>query len=149
MGQKSVEMILADSTILIDLSRGNEEAILFCDNERRRGGGIAISIISSMELIIGCRDKGDLNKTLKFLAEYPVIDISIPISRRAHQLILHFSMSHGLVIPGAFIAATALEENLKLVTPKKDDLPQRAQRKFEIKQEDKLLFSALLCALVK
>jgi hypothetical protein len=33
--------------------------------------------------------------------------------------------------------------------PKKDDLPQRAQRKFEIKQEDKLLFSALLCALVK
>lgn len=69
-----------------------------------------------MELIIGCRDKGDLNKTLKFLAEYPVIDISIPISRRAHQLILHFSMSHGLVIPDAFIAATALEENLKLVT---------------------------------
>ena len=33
--------------------------------------------------------------------------------------------------------------------PKKGDLPQRAQRKFEIKQEDKLLFSALLCALVK
>jgi hypothetical protein len=37
----------------------------------------------------------------------------------------------------------------KLVIPKKGDLPQRAQRKFEIKQEDKLLFSALLCALVK
>jgi hypothetical protein len=36
-----------------------------------------------------------------------------------------------------------------IVKPKKDDLPQRAQRKFEIKQEDKLLFSALLCALVK
>lgn len=69
-----------------------------------------------MELIIGCRDKGDLNRTLKFLADYPVIDISIPISRRAYQLILHFSMSHGLVIPDAFIAATALEEKLRLVT---------------------------------
>ena len=38
---------------------------------------------------------------------------------------------------------------LTLLKPKKGDLPQRAQRKFEIKQEDKLLFSALLCALVK
>jgi hypothetical protein len=44
-----------------------------------------------------------------------------------------------------------LEQNLELCfdKPKKDDLPQRAQRKFEIKQEDKILFSALLCALVK
>jgi len=46
----------------------------------------------------------------------PAIDISLPISRRAYQLIFHFSMSHGLVIPDAFIAATALEENLRLVT---------------------------------
>ena len=33
--------------------------------------------------------------------------------------------------------------------PKKSDLPRRAQRKFKIKQKNKLLFSALLCALVK
>jgi len=109
-------MVLADSTILIDLSRGNEAAILFCDNQRRKGEGIALSIISSMELIIGCRDKEDLSRTLKFLADYPVIDISVPVSKRAYQLILHFSLSHGLVIPDAFIAATALEENLRLVT---------------------------------
>lgn len=109
-------MVLADSTILIDLSRGNEEAILFCDQERKKGQRMGISIISSMELIIGCRDKGDLGRTLKFLTEFLVIDISIPISRRAYQLILQFSMSHGLVIPDAFIAATALEENLSLVT---------------------------------
>jgi hypothetical protein len=37
---------------------------------------------------------------------------------------------------------------LEYVYPKKGDLPQRAQRKFEIKKEDKLLFSALLCGLV-
>jgi len=109
-------MVLADSTLLIDLSRGIEAAILFCDNQRRKGEGIALSIISSMELIIGCRDKEDLSRTLKFLADYPVIDISVPVSKKAYQLILHFSLSHGLVIPDAFIAATALEENLRLVT---------------------------------
>jgi predicted nucleic acid-binding protein len=109
-------MILADSTILIDLSRGNEEAILYCDDERKNGQKIAISVMSSMELIIGCRDKKELNRTSKFLADFVVIDISIPISKRALQLMLQFNMSHGLVIPDAFIAATALEENLELVT---------------------------------
>lgn len=109
-------MILADSTILIDLSRGNEEAILFCDDAREKGQNIAISVMSSMELIIGCRDKRELSKTSKFLADFIVIDISIPISKRAYQLMLQFNMSHGLIIPDAFIAATALEENLELVT---------------------------------
>jgi len=42
----------------------------------------------------------------------PVIDICLPISRRAYQLILHFSMSHGLVIADAFIAATAFGRKL-------------------------------------
>jgi len=71
-------MILADSTILIDLSRGNEVAILFCDAERKKERNIAISVISSMELVIGCRDKRELSKTSKFLADFTVIDISIP-----------------------------------------------------------------------
>jgi predicted nucleic acid-binding protein len=109
-------MILADSTILIDLSRGNEDAILFCDHERKTGQKIAISVMSSMELLVGCRDKKELNSMLKFLAEFVVIDISVPISKRAHQLMVQFRMSHRLVIPDAFIAATALEENLNLLT---------------------------------
>lgn len=109
-------MILADSTILIDLSRGNEEAILFCDDARKKGQNIAISVMSSMELVIGCRNKRELNKASEFLADFIVIDISIPISKRAYQLMLQFNMSHGLIIPDAFIAATALEENLELVT---------------------------------
>jgi len=109
-------MMLADSTILIDLSRGNEEAILFCDDVRKNGRRIAISVMSSMELIIGCRDKRELNRTVKFLTDFVLIDISIPISKKAFQLMLQFNMSHGLVIPDAFIAATALEEKLQLVT---------------------------------
>ena len=40
------------------------------------------------------------------------------------------------------LIAIRISSDLKLI-PKKGDLPQRAQRKFEIKQEDKLLFSAL------
>lgn len=116
MEVNSISKILVDSTILIDFSRGNEEAVEFLDHARINNDEMSISVISSMELIIGCRDKVDLQKTLKFLSEFEMIDISIPISRKAYQLIIQYSKSHGLVIPDAFIAGTALEENLKLVT---------------------------------
>ena len=109
-------MILLDSTVLIDLSRGNEDAIYFIDTLRKNNQEAAISIISSMELIIGCRNKGEVNKTLKFLGDYSVIDISIPVSKKAYQLIIEYSKSHGLVIPDAIIAATALESSLTLAT---------------------------------
>jgi len=109
-------MILLDSTVLIDLSRGNEDAIGFIDTLRKNNQEAAISTISSMEIIIGCRDKNEVNKTLKFLRDYLVIDISIPISKKAYQLIIEYSKSHGLVIPDAIIAATALESSLTLAT---------------------------------
>ena len=105
-----------DSTVLIDISRGNKSAIDFMDALKKDNQGIGISIISSMELVIGCHDKNEVDKTLKFLGDYPTIDISIPISKKAYQLIIQYGKSHGLVIPDAFIAATALDENLTLVT---------------------------------
>jgi hypothetical protein len=58
-------------------------------------------------------------------------------------------------VTSELLAGCAIQVSCKItllceyMSPKKGDLPQRAQRKFEIKQEDKLLFSALLCALVK
>jgi predicted nucleic acid-binding protein len=69
-----------------------------------------------MELIIGSRNKSEVDKTLKFLGDYPIIYISIPISRKGYQLIIQYNKSHGLVIPDAFIAATALDEGLTLIT---------------------------------
>ena len=81
MGQNIVYRLLLDSTVLIDVSRGHEEATDYVDSLRKNDRETAISIISSMELIIGCRDKTEVNKTLKFLRDYPIVDISIPISR--------------------------------------------------------------------
>ena len=116
MGQNIVDRLLLDSTVLIDLSRRHKEAIDYIDSVRKYDKKTAISIISSMELIIGCRDKTEVNKTLKFLRDYLIIDISIPISRKAYQLIIQYSKSHGLVIPDAFIAATAWDEGFTLAT---------------------------------
>jgi len=116
MGTNSINRFLIDSTVLIDLSRGNGNAIDFIDGAAKDLRGIAVSVISSMELIVGCRDKVELKKTLTFLSRYPIIDISTATSKTAYQLLINYNKSHGLVIPDAFIAATALEEDLTLVS---------------------------------
>lgn len=108
-------MKLLDSTVLIDLSRRNVRARAYVDSERK-ANLIKISIVTKMELIIGCHDKAEVQRTEKFLADYDVLDVTPLISRKAYELIVRFSKSHGMAIPDALIAATALVENAVLVT---------------------------------
>jgi predicted nucleic acid-binding protein len=108
-------MKILDSTALVDLSRQDELARTYVDAERK-AGVVKVSIVSNMELIIGCRNKVEVQKTEKFLADYDVLDITPLIGRKAYELIGRFSKSHGLVIPDALISATALVENAVLVT---------------------------------
>jgi len=108
-------MKILDSTVLVDLSRQDKLARAYVDAERK-AGVVKVSIVSNMELIIGCRNKAEVQKTEKFLADYDVLDITPLIGRKAYELIVRFSKSHGLVVPDALIAATALVENATLVT---------------------------------
>ena len=108
-------MKILDSTVLVDLSRQDKLARAYVDAERK-AGVVKVSIVSNMELIIGCRNKAEVQKTEKFLADYDMLDITPLIGRKAYELISRFSKSHGVVIPDALIAATALVENAVLVT---------------------------------
>jgi predicted nucleic acid-binding protein len=107
---------LLDTTVLIDLSRKNVAAADFIDNERRLGTELFVSIVSAMELIVGCRDKQEVAKAEKLVADFLLIQLNPAISQKAYELILAFSKSHGLMIPDALIAATALMESLELMS---------------------------------
>jgi predicted nucleic acid-binding protein len=105
---------LLDTTVLIDLSRGNTDAADFIDAVHASGTPLFISVISAMELIVGCRDRGEVEKAEKLIADFGLVHISPAESARAYDLILAFSKSHGLAIPDAFIAATAIIQGLDL-----------------------------------
>ena len=107
---------LLDTTVLVDVIRKEETALDYVDSTRKAGGALRLSIVTKMELIIGCRDKAEVQKTEKLVADYDVLDVTPLISRKAYELIVRFSKSHGMAIPDAFIAATALVENAVLVT---------------------------------
>jgi len=112
--------IVIDTDILIDISRGITTAIERLKKEELNHQ-LSISIITKMELIIGCRNKREADILNKFLQRFYLINIDNNISRQAHKLIEKYYLSHGLLIADAFIAATAISLNIPLLSKNQKD----------------------------
>ena len=107
-------MKLIDTDILIDFSHEIFAAEQFLETLRNSGETLAISAITRMELVEGCRNKRELIEVIEFLGEFELIHLSEQISQKAIELIERYKLSHGLLIPDAIIAATAIMMNSEL-----------------------------------
>ncbi|HLK17733.1 MAG TPA: type II toxin-antitoxin system VapC family toxin [Bryobacteraceae bacterium] len=104
---------LIDSDVLIDISRGKQAAQEFVDSLPESW---AISQVSALELIVGARDNRDLSALHEFLSAFSVVSLSDAIGALAYELLRRHAKSHGLHVFDSLIAATAIEQNLTLVT---------------------------------
>jgi hypothetical protein len=107
-------MILLDSDVLIWHTRGHEQAktrLAQIDPWR-------ISTITYLELAQGCRSKEELQRVKRGLArkKTEILSITPAICERAMALIDTHTLSEGLQLADALIAATALEHGLVLLT---------------------------------
>ncbi|EDN67633.1 PIN domain protein [Beggiatoa sp. PS] len=107
---------LLDTTILINLFRGHEKAADFIEKARTSKIPLFISVISAMELVAGCRNQIEVKKTQKIVADFTLIHLSPDATAKAYELMLEYTKSHGLTIPDALIAATALTKGIELAT---------------------------------
>lgn len=74
-----------------------------------------------IECLQGSKSNLEKQKIKKALDNFPLLLITPEISKRAIELIASYSNSHGLLLPDALIAATALENDLMIVTYNVDD----------------------------
>lgn len=102
-----VDFTIVDTDILIDAGRGISEAVT-CLQDIERKSSLAASIVTQMELVVGCRNKTELHDLEKFLRRFRILKITEPISDTAVDLLRQYRLSHGLLIADALIAATAL-----------------------------------------
>jgi predicted nucleic acid-binding protein len=107
---------LLDTTVLVDLLRGSEEAADFVDSAFASDTPLFISVISAMELVAGCRNQEEVDKARKLIDDFVVVHISSLESAKAYELMLAYNKSHGLAIPDALIAATAVTHGLELTS---------------------------------
>lgn len=68
------DIVIVDTDVLIDVSRGIAQAI-DCLIEHEKRSRLAISVITQMELLVGCRDKRETQKLEKFLRRFEVVKL--------------------------------------------------------------------------
>jgi predicted nucleic acid-binding protein len=112
--------VLIDTDVLIDAGRGVSVALDVL-NDASSHHDLAVSAISQMELIVGCRDKAELRALDRFLDRFSVVAPSGAVSEKAVELLRAYRLSHGLLIPDALIAATALAEGAPLISKNQRD----------------------------
>ncbi len=112
--------LLVDTDILIDVSRGIPIAINRLQSEAKNST-LAISTITQMELIVGCRNKTELQNLKKFLRRYVIIKVNEMITDKAIELLSQYRLSHGLLIADGLIAATAIVVNAPLLSKNQRD----------------------------
>ena len=113
-------LLIVDTDVLIDTSRGVQDAIS-CIRQLEQQSTVAISSITEMELIIGCRNKNELQSLGRFLKRFQMIKVSEPISDMATGLLTQYRLSHGLLIADALIAATAITLSVPFVSKNQRD----------------------------
>lgn len=102
---------LADTTVLIDHLRGNENAAAFLKKNRPY-----ISIATIVELIQGSKTKREQAAAIKTCTDLSELPIDRKISMNSLGLMKEFCLSNGLQFVDSIIAATALSHQLVLVT---------------------------------
>ena len=111
---------LVDTDILIDAGRGVSDAI-DCLESLEAQATLAVSVITRMELVVGCRNKAELRELNRFLERFDVLPLSESSSDHAVELLEQFRLSHGLLIPDALIAATALIAGCPFISKNQSD----------------------------
>ncbi|MBD2481452.1 type II toxin-antitoxin system VapC family toxin [Planktothrix sp. FACHB-1365] len=115
-----MKQILIDTDILIDVFRGIEPAINRLQDESKTAL-LSISVVTEMELMVGCRNKSEQQQLTVFLSSYGILKINESISDQAIELLRQYRLSHGLLIPDALIAATAISFDIPLLTKNQSD----------------------------
>ncbi len=116
------DLIIVDTDILIDAGRGIQEAVDFLkQNQSDNTNILAISVVTQLELMVGCRNKSELRKLDKFLKLFQAIKLNETISEKAVELLRLYRLSHGLLIADSLIAATALTLSSSFISKNQRD----------------------------
>jgi len=117
---EQVDMLIVDTDILIDVGRNVNDAIN-CLQQIEQKFSVAVSSVTQMELIVGCRNKDELHSLEHFIERFYIIRLDEQISDTAIDLLKQYRLSHGLLIADALIAASAIISDLPFVTKNQSD----------------------------
>jgi len=115
-----MSLALIDTDILIDAAAQVKEAV-DCLKRLEQQSTLVVCAVTEMELLVGCRNKTELQSTDRLLNRFQIIPLNEQISNTAVMLIRKYRLSHGLLLADALIAATALNLECDFITKNQRD----------------------------
>ncbi len=79
-------MLIVDTDILIDVARGDTQAVARLKQEEQHAT-LAVSTITFLELLVGCRNKREQQQTEKFIRRFQLVPLDPAISDKAGELL--------------------------------------------------------------
>jgi predicted nucleic acid-binding protein len=116
----AANLLLIDTDVLIDFSRGNEQTKKKLKSQESEHT-LAISVITQLELMVGCENKNDFKSLQEFLEDFEILQLNSTISEKSVELFVKYRLSHGVLIPDMLIASTALTLSIPLMTKNRKD----------------------------
>ncbi len=107
--------ILVDTDILIDTAYGDRQAASYLDSLSIQYE-LAISAITLMELIVGCRDKKQLQDIDRSTEYLTIFGIDGEVTAMSLNLLRQYRLSHNLLLADCLIAATAIVGGIPLTS---------------------------------
>ncbi|MBA2735353.1 MAG: type II toxin-antitoxin system VapC family toxin [Pyrinomonadaceae bacterium] len=107
---------LPDTNVLSKVFKGDLRVTQFIESL-----DAVIDATIYIECIQGSKSNHEKRVIEKYLTRFPLIPITPESSAKAIKLIRNYSNSHGLLLPDALIAATALENDLTIITYNTND----------------------------
>jgi len=106
--------MLIDTDVLVWYMRGNQRAYHAIEGQP----GFSFSVITYMELVQGMRNKQELQELEKAIQRWnaTVLHINEAISTKASEYVKQHYLSHSLELADALIGATAVVNQLSLLT---------------------------------
>lgn len=105
---------LLDTSILVDVLRGYKPVRTWIDALPE--DACAISVITSAELIAGCRNRTEQRAVERELELYETVWLTEEISQSAFEFYKRYHLSHNVGFLDCLIAATAIQNGLQLAT---------------------------------
>ena len=97
MGLNMPGWTLVDTDILIDAAHQDDVAVSTLQSIESLSE-LAISIVTQMELVVGCRNKTELRELAKFLRRFHIMPLSASISQTGLALLQQYRLSHGWIV---------------------------------------------------
>jgi predicted nucleic acid-binding protein len=113
-------LTIVDTDILIDAARSIAGA-MECLTRIQQHSVAAVSVITRMELLVGCRNKMEQRHAERFIERFHLLKLTESVSDTAVVLLQQYRLRYGLAIPDALIAATALTVNQPLISKNQRD----------------------------